>query len=467
MGIKNYNDQLAQINKAKEISNVLKRYAQQTNNIIMNLNDEWVGGDEKILFLDALGDCVELSVDLANDYDTFYRNAKKWLDEMNDLDKITKGLEDYRNYYLEPEKGDRSGTGWIKVNTDSLLSYANKIQTNNATLQEGYGMAKGLYAGIDPLITNRFTKRYSTSRMKFRYEDLKKKNKGLAGKLRDVSEVFVRADRRIEVNITGEIDSDSAIGQVTAEISSAWKAAMADGKLTKEELEALKVALSQSNILKQFKKDGNKYVLGEYAFVTKATEQILEHQYGKAAETVGEEIGEAVLDKKFGLSSVKIDIIMESLKLCFDEDGYLRQNNKKYMDMVRDSISDGNIIQIATVINGLFLQNFGKGLVDVSCKVIDGAISSVPGVGCALDYTNAVMEDLIGVSPEIWFEETTGDISNAVTKFVDSQIETAGMIDDFLHKCGDKVSDVMVQGATGIGSGVRDIGNAITSLWKG
>lgn len=467
MGIKNYNDQLAQIKKAQSISKILKSYAQKTNAIIISLNEEWTGGDEKVLFLNALGECVRMSVDLANDYNTFYKNAKKWLDEMNDLDKITKALVDYRDYYLEPEKGERSGTGWIKVNTNTLLTYANKIQTNNASLREGYGMAKSLQVGIDQMITNRFTGCYSASRMKFRYEDLEKKNKGLAGKLRSVSEVFDKADRRIKVSITGEVDSDTAVGKVVAELSSTWKDALKDGKLTRTELESLKVALGESNLLKQIKKDANKYILDDYAFVSKAAEQLLEHEYGEAAETVGDGVVDLLFEGDKSLIGVKLKAVGETLKICLDEDGYIQKNADKYEEMALDSLKDGNILQTVTIMSGEFVQTVGKGSVDILCQLAGDAIGGIPVVGDALDYTNAVLEDLTGTSPELFLEEAGDTLSNGVDWFVDTAIDGAGHVDDFLGQCGTALGDVVVQGATGIGSGIKDLGNAITSLWKG
>lgn len=142
-------------------------------------------------------------------------------------------------------------------------------------------------------------------------------------------------------------------------------------------------------------------------------------------------------EKDFFLK-LKFKAVSETIKLVSDQEGYIQKNDDKYMDIMVDRWKDGDVIGTVWNMGGSLVQTAGKGTVDVTCRLISGALDSVTEktFGISVSNFNAVLEREIGVSPGSVFN----DVATAVGDGVDAFIDTGTEVLKNTHNTAKKIS---------------------------
>ena len=124
----------------------------------------------------------------------------------------------------------------------------------------------------------------------------------------------------------------------------------------------------------------------------------------------------ALIGEKDFFLKQKFKAVSETIKLVSDKEGYIQKNDDKYMDITVDRLKDGDIIGAVWNMGGSFIQTVGKGTVDVTCRLISGALDSVTEktFGISVSNFNSVLEREIGVSPGSVFNDVATAVGDGV-----------------------------------------------------
>lgn len=120
--------------------------------------------------------------------------------------------------------------------------------------------------------------------------------------------------------------------------------------------------------------------------------------------------------------------------LLIKSDSYVMQNCDKYDDLLIQDLKNGDVSKFAyDLIIAYPLETVGKGVVDVSCKLIQSAADSIVEAmtGGMTNYTilDSAIKDKYGISINSVLGDMGNRISDGVTSFHDTTSQLFGLVD--------------------------------------
>lgn len=218
MGLKNLGQQLGLLKIANQDVESLRAYANGMKAIVNEINTSWTSDADKRTILNAMNECIGEAVKLANNYATFSYNANRWLLEMDKLDKITKGMvvRSVIKIGVADIWGARNSRFSIKP--ADISGYADRINALGNNLSNAHSGAIRVFAGIDSLIIGRLPSQYKNAGIHAKINNLQDKNSRIARSLKQISQVYQKADNNIRSYISqvddGKMVSARSIGSV-------------------------------------------------------------------------------------------------------------------------------------------------------------------------------------------------------------------------------------------------------------
>lgn len=201
MGVKNFEKQLSLIVKSISDAKQLKDYAGSMNRIIEAIDSSWQGGTDKYMLLTAMSECVRKAMEIANNYYVFGTNSKRWLEEMDKLDKLTGAVVGVAIANNSVYSVMRNNSGKIKIDTRQLDGYANQILNYGNQLDSIYSRGIAIFGGVDSLIMKRFPSKYSERSIRNGINQLKVDNNRVARNLKQICFVYEQAESDIQTEI--------------------------------------------------------------------------------------------------------------------------------------------------------------------------------------------------------------------------------------------------------------------------
>lgn len=478
MGLKNLEQQLSLVSNASKDANALRQYSISLNNILKAIDSSWIGGKDKYQLLIEIADCVNDATSLANRYYSFSLNTKKWLKEMDKLDKITAGFIAASLGSLTVHNIVPSNSSKLTINTQTLDDFATQIETLGRQLSDVKSGGRNIFGLLDPLIQNRLPYMYSATSLKNDLSSIKERNDKIVKSLRAICTLYERAENAIlfQVNM-GQTDLVDVGISTAVGITSAnqWNEARKKTweKTVKNISDNEKNSLEDkiNSIIKKIKKTetGKKIIddlsdtgyVGKIKDIEELLENIKDGKYTKIAEKIGDKVIGKLYDKKtgeFNTNALKAKALLITVKLTVKEDSYLVKNRDKYLneDEAVKEILEGKYLRVYSRMPASIIQVLGKGAVDGCCKLVDSMIHATPA-GKVLDYVNAVSKDVTGTSPEEIFNKVSNKISKGVDKIVDGYMDCAEEIDGIRNKVWSDLKKVIIsKSASGsVSSAVR------------
>lgn len=203
VGIKNISYQISILDSASGGIDTLYEVESKIIIIAEDISDNWIGGKEKSLVLEKISEIVKKTNDVIKTYDSFLCTGKKWLNEMDKLDKITKPVSD----------STRTGKSMIKY----VVNSSNKIEMNFTKFTEWQKSlddciylldlikksVKSTYNKIDSLIKNRMPNYLSQSTVNGKIQGVINQVVALQSMLMTIQVVYSNADDRTFAFVTG------------------------------------------------------------------------------------------------------------------------------------------------------------------------------------------------------------------------------------------------------------------------
>lgn len=223
MGLKNYNEQINLIRQADSQIAYLNSYANSMNALIISLGSLWDDNVDQGYMLNAIGNCVRIASEIAYDYSVFSANSIKWLNNMDNLEKLVRALIPGKNIKIKPFRNDYDTPSVtqrdkIRVNPDDLSDFATQIDGYTKRLEAIHVKTSGLNKQIDNLIISKFASRYSLSSINKRIVKLKNINSNIANALRKISEAYRKTENELKGMVDAlEFGADSA-GNVNPQV---------------------------------------------------------------------------------------------------------------------------------------------------------------------------------------------------------------------------------------------------------
>lgn len=224
MGLKNYNQQISVIRQADTQIAYLESYANAMNALIISLGSLWEENVDSGYILNAIGNCVYMASEIAYDYSVFSVNSIKWLNCMDDLERLARAVvpgkslkvKPLRSEFIEcrvPQRKDK-----IMVSPKDLLEFATQVDGYTNRLEGIHAKTSGLNKQIDKLILNKFASQYSLSGINSRIVRLKNINSNIAKALRQVSAIYTQAEKELTILAGALSFSAASSGEVKAQV---------------------------------------------------------------------------------------------------------------------------------------------------------------------------------------------------------------------------------------------------------
>ena len=214
MGLKNRAQQLNLIRIANQDVESLKNYANGMKLLVNEINASWISGADKIAILSSMNECISEAVTLANRYATFSYNAERWLHEIDKLDKITKAMAVRAVIKIAPPDVWSSKNSRLSINTTELSGYADRMMALGNNLGNAHSGAVRVFAAMDSLIIGRFPAAYVSVHVKIAI--LQQKNARIAKNLKQVCQVYQKADNNVKAYINYGSNDNLAYSAGTA-----------------------------------------------------------------------------------------------------------------------------------------------------------------------------------------------------------------------------------------------------------
>lgn len=227
MGLKNYKEQVAVIKQANSQVEQLKSYANSMNALIISLQSLWDDNADQGTMLNAVGDCVYEAAAIYYDYNLFSVNAIRWLNNMDNLEKLTFSMVTGNTGKIQPFRSNYTGTSItakknrIHVNPKDLKEFAQQVNGYNKTLDSIQVKTSGINNQIDKLILNKFASRYSLTNINRRLEKLKTHNAQVAKALNAIGEAYEATENELKKYADMMDFSAMSSGQVNGQIKKA------------------------------------------------------------------------------------------------------------------------------------------------------------------------------------------------------------------------------------------------------
>lgn len=215
MGLKNYNEQISLIRQADSQIAYLNTYANSMNALIISLGSLWDDNVDQSYMLNAIGNCVHMASEIAYDYSVFSANSIKWLNNMDNLEKLVRALIPGKDLKVKPFRSDYDtspGTqkDRIRVNPDDLSDFATQVDGYTKRLEAIHVKTSGLNKQIDNLIISKFASNYSLNGINRRIVKLKNINSNIATALRKIADAYRKTENELKGMVNAlELGADS------------------------------------------------------------------------------------------------------------------------------------------------------------------------------------------------------------------------------------------------------------------
>lgn len=216
MGLKNYNEQINLIQQADTQIAYLNSYATSMNALIISLGSLWDDNLDQGNMLNAIGNCVHIASEIAYDYSVFSANSIKWLNNMDNLEKLVRAMIPGKDIKVKPLRSDYDGVipkekSKIRINPSDLSDFATQIDGYTKRLEAIHVKTSGLNKQIDNLIISKFASQYSLSSINKRIVKLKNINSNIAVALRKIADAYQKTENELKGMVDAlEIGADSA-----------------------------------------------------------------------------------------------------------------------------------------------------------------------------------------------------------------------------------------------------------------
>lgn len=514
MGLKNLGQQLGLLKIANQDVESLRAYANGMKALVNEINASWTSDADKRTILSAMNECIGEAVNLANNYATFSYNANRWLLEMDKLDKITKGLvvRSVIKIGIPDIWGARNSR--FSIRPTDISSYADRINALGNNLSNAHSGAIRVFAGIDSLIVGRLPSQYKNAGIHAKITNLQQKNGRIAKSLKQISQVYQKADNNIRSYISqvddGKMVSVRSIGavisvdmfnkvifgpaktcpgmvpreidlgkiaKVVAKSAGSYKLVdiVSDYYLfNKKHIKSIPKSIRKlaKNLSKYYLKNAGMKNLGKVYDVKDIVDDFIDKKYFDVAEDIlnlvdvkgwnfeGVELTSDIgsyLSGGMDVSVLKLQAVIKTFKLGMDKNGYLQKNNDRYMQEATDRFLKGDIVGSIMTMPADFIQTVGKGTIDVSCQLVSSSLDSIckSFTGGLMDVStfNSMCEDSLGFSMGTMFN----DVSSAVNKGVD--FYTDKILIDGYSWAGKELGKAFNTGMKGVKSGLKYLGN--------
>lgn len=223
MGLVNYNEQKAVIQKSNSVIEFLDSYAATMNRIIIDLGSVWEVNADQCYILIAIASCVDIASDIVYDYNTFSVNAMKWLNVLNALEKVVKAVipgKKLNRKSFQPQVS--APKDWIKIVPSMASGYARQIRAFNNSFETAQVQTAGINAQIDEEILKH--SRYSLRHINNRIKRLQQINLNIANALEQIVDNYTEKELQLSnmangIFVLGEFDGelDSCVEKAYAE----------------------------------------------------------------------------------------------------------------------------------------------------------------------------------------------------------------------------------------------------------
>lgn len=224
MGLKTYNEQIAVIKKANSQVAKLQSYANSMNAMIISLQSLWDDNADQGIMLNAIGDCVYEASSIYYDYNLFSVNAIRWLNNMDNLEKVATSMITGNTGKIQPYRSNYTGDkitnsrSRIHVSPEDLKYFAQQVAGYNKTLESIQAKTSGINNQIDKLILNKFAARYSLTNINRRIEKLKAHNAKVGQALNAIGEAYDATENEL-MKLADMMDFNAmSSGQVNGQI---------------------------------------------------------------------------------------------------------------------------------------------------------------------------------------------------------------------------------------------------------
>lgn len=224
MGLKTYNEQIAVIKKANSQVAKLQSYANSMNAMIISLQSLWDDNADQGTMLNAIGDCVYEASSIYYDYNLFSVNAIRWLNNMDNLEKVATSMITGNTGKIQPYRSNYTGDkitnsrSRIHVSPEDLKYFAQQVAGYNKTLESIQAKTSGINNQIDKLILNKFAARYSLTNINRRIEKLKAHNAKVGQALNAIGEAYDATENEL-MKLADMMDFNAmSSGQVNGQI---------------------------------------------------------------------------------------------------------------------------------------------------------------------------------------------------------------------------------------------------------
>lgn len=456
MGVKNYSQQMKLIQFGLADSRKVKDYAESINTLIGELDSVWKGGMDKCNILTAMGDCAKEAGQIANKYYTFCDNSKRWLDEINRLDKTT--IKVSPKVICTITCMMASSSSKMQMDIDSMRAVAKKMLLQGQKLEGAHSRGIRIFNGLDSMILCHFPDINGKNGISNRIGQLQQKNNRIAYNIIKVCELYEKADTNVQNKIGAGADLFKSVGTLQSIIESTKSAKTFKKKKVESKEDIIAYLENKENktetekqILKELKK---KTKVDDIEKALKVKKQVEKKDYIGAFTTIWDKwlVGKLSDGQTAGLDfdalkRKSVTYLLQIVKGTATEKGkfsYLVKNLHKY-----ESAGGYRKFETAKVATAAALvQVLGKGVVDVSCRLINDAIHATPA-GKILDLEYAIMKDVTGTNPGMEFNKVTKKVSDAVDDFFDGQVKDAEKRDEIRLRGEKELKKVVKQAISG------------------
>lgn len=445
MGLKNFSQQMAVINKLDTGVQYLKDYAKAINAMIDNINASWVGGQDKIALLNSMTQCIKKATQIANDYTVFIINAKRWLNDMNELEKISKPLVSNSSFTISIKEFSRNASTKLHIRIDELEGYATVINGYGKKIDLTCSNANSGKKSIDKLILQRLPKRYSHGSLESKLNELKSDNAAIVVNIKEICDKYRKVDNAIQDIANGLVVAGNSSGEINSSIKGVadvvdkiigggipigidWKE---EWENRKEKDASIKKKPTIPNSAIEEKSDIHKKIRGVLESIgiksdtaSKVVDIIMptdiEHWL---------ELGSDWSDGKYGeIWSDVSDIVMDiDYNVAYGEAGnvaiMILKGSVSKINVVTKTFAEGSKITINNVkeegvvkgiINSIIPvgQQYAKASVDASVGMIKNTIESLPFVGEYVEKADKFLMTVTGENLSTGLDEISKNIES-------------------------------------------------------
>ena len=344
------------------------------------------------------------------------------------------------------------------MDIDSMRAVAKKMLLQGEKLEGAHSRGVRMFNGLDSMILCRFPDINGKNGISNRIGQLQQKNNRIAYNIIKVCELYEKADTNVQNKIGAGDDLFKSVGELQSIIESTKSGKTLKKRKVESKEDIIAYLENKENktetekqILKELKK---KTKVDDIEKALKVKKQVEKKDYIGAFTTIWDKwlVGKLRDGQTAGLDfdalkRKSVTYLLQIVKGTATEKGkfsYLVKNLHKY-----ESAGGYRKFETAKVATAAALvQVLGKGVVDVSCRLINDAIHATPA-GKILDLEYAIMKDVTGTNPGMEFNKVTKKVSDAVDDFFDGQVKDAEKRDEIRLRGEKELKKVVKQAISG------------------